>query len=292
MTDHRIVRRAWKEYADVRRRLSKSGSADAAIDHFGDVDRSDVDAWNRATADAHGEYRAAQTMPFGSIAVVCVTNRPERIADIVANVMRQSSFPEKVAVVVNTDDYDRDEVEEHLATIRDAKIEVDHSTRPASRSLGFCLNVAMAATDARFIAKFDDDDHYGPNYLGDALRAHSYAGAGIVGKHTWYAHLEETDETILRFPGNEFTYTSTLAGATLVVDRQRAGGLWFRDISIGEDRAFIADCNRRGVSTFAADRFNFCVHRGPSNSWQMSREEFIEKSVVLGPGLDLDAIDR
>lgn len=286
----RVVRRGWKEYADVRRRVASAGSAEPALTHF-DADRSDVEAWNRVTAERHGDYRAAQSLPYGTLAVVCVTNRPERMGDVVANVMRQTSRPEILAVVVNRDEPEMSAVEEHLTEVRDAGIDVQLSTRPSATSLGFCLNVAMAATDARFIAKFDDDDRYGPNYLSDALRAHSYAGAGIVGKHTWYAHLEETDETVLRFPGHDFIYTSTLAGATLVIDRKLAGGLWFRNVSVGEDRGLITDCNRRGISTFAADRFNFVVGRSAANSWQMSHEQFVEKSVVLGPGRLLDEID-
>jgi hypothetical protein len=149
----------------------------------------------------------------------------------------------------------------------------------------------MDATTARFIAKFDDDDHYGPGYLADALRAHSFAGAGVVGKHTYYAHLATTDETVLRFPTHEFRYSSTLAGGTLVIDRSRTGGLRFPDISLGEDRAFLKACHRRGVSTFSADRFNFVQRRADDNTWAVSRQDFLIGTVPVGPGLPLDAID-
>ena len=288
-----LVRRGWKEYANVRRRVMRDGSQDAAMRHLDDVARTDLDAWTRATAERHREYREAQGMPFGSVAVICVTNRPQYVGNIVENVMRQQSMPEHVAVVVNLDEPDADlpAVDARLGEIRRAGVDVVLSWRPAAKSLGFCLNVTMAATDARFVAKFDDDDRYGPHYLADALRAHSYAGAGIVGKHTTYVRLDETDETILRFPGHEFTYTSTLAGPSLVIDRERAGGLWFRDISLGEDRAIITDCNRRGVATFAADRFNFLYRRSADSAWTQTREELMQKSLLIGAGLDLAEID-
>ena len=105
--------------------------------------------------------------------------------------------------------------------------------RPRERSLGACLNDGMDATDARFVAKFDDDDLYGPQYLADALRAFTYSGAGVVGKHTYYAYLAGSDRTVLRFPAREFSYSSTLAGGTLVIDRDRTGSLRFPDVSIG-----------------------------------------------------------
>lgn len=262
--------------------------------HFDGVQRRDIDEWNRITADRHAEYRAAQTMPVGSVAVMCVTNRPTFIGNIVDNVMRQTSLPEHVAVVVNLDEEDADlpAVDAHLDTIRSAGIDVVLSWRPAAKSLGFCLNVTMAATDARFVAKFDDDDRYGPNYLADALRAHSYAGAGIVGKHTTYARIEDSDDTILRFPAHEFIYTATLAGPSLVIDRERAGGLWFRDISLGEDRAIITDCNKRGIATFAADRFNLLYRRTSGSAWGQTSEEFALRSISLGSGFNLSEIDR
>jgi hypothetical protein len=37
--------------------------------------------------------------------------------------------------------------------------------------VGECLNAGLAATDARFVAKFDDDDFYGAHYPHDALLA-------------------------------------------------------------------------------------------------------------------------
>ena len=66
--------------------------------------------------------------------------------------------------------------------------------------MGECLNAGLAATDARFIAKFDDDDHYGAHYLHDALLVHRFIDAAIVGKKTFFAYLEGADETVLRFP--------------------------------------------------------------------------------------------
>lgn len=285
-----LAGRGWKDYANARRRLERRGSADAVLNRLSAA-RSDIGAWNADVAASHDAYRALLDAPDGEIAVVCVSNRPHLIELVVANIERQHRRPDDVIVLLNVDEPPIEAVERRLADLKvGGRVKVLHA--PASNSLGRCLNIAMEATDARFVAKFDDDDYYGPMYLADMLGAHGYAGAGIVGKHTWYAHLEETDETILRFPGHEFTYTATLAGATLVIDRDQTGGLGFRHLSIGEDRAFIRDCNRRGISTFAADRFNFLVRRDAHNSWAMTREAFIEKSIILGSGRQLDEVDR
>jgi glycosyltransferase involved in cell wall biosynthesis len=142
-------------------------------------------------------------------------------------------------------------------------------------SLGEALNAGISATDERFIAKVDDDDHYGPHYLADALRAHGYAGAGLVGKHSYYADVDGIGDRQIRFAGHEFAYSSTLAGGTLVLDRERVGDLRFEDRSLGEDRAFIQACHRRGVSTYSADRFSFVQHRGSDNTWQLDTDRFL-----------------
>lgn len=283
-------RRLWREYSDVRRRLGRRGSAVAAMRHF-TADRRDLESWNRETSSMHLQYRHECGPPIGEVAIVCVTHRAARAATMVDNIMRQAHRPSQVAIVVNGLSEEFERVDEEVARLHAAGYDAEVTYAGADVTLGACLNEGLRMVDSRYVAKFDDDDRYGANYLGDALIAHGYAGAGIVGKHTWYAHLESTDETILRFPGNEFIYTTTLAGASLVLDRSRVGGLQFRDTSVGEDRAIVRDCNRLGWSTFAADRFNLLVGRHGDHAWKMTREQFVEKSVVLGPGRLLEEVE-
>jgi hypothetical protein len=202
---------------------------------------------------------------------------------VIANVRRQRHDRLEFVYVDNSGAGDVRAIAAQLAPATSSLERCTFLSRSPEFSLGSCLNAAMRRTEARFVAKFDDDDLYGPDYLSDALRAHRYAAASVVGKHTYYGHLLETDEYVLRFPGHEFSYTSTLAGGTLVIDRQRTGDLRFRDISLGEDRAFIADCHRRGVSTFSSDRFNFLQTRGADNTWAADRQSYVAKSRVVQP---------
>ena len=273
--------RLWRHYADLRRSITRAGSAREALTHFHDARRSDVAGWQRATTEGHHSYRASIDPIPATVAVICVTSRPERLAELLRFVANQDHRDLELVVVTNSEAYDDVDVDAEVGPIRGAVGEVNVLRQPGTHSLGRCLNAAMATTDARFVAKFDDDDRYGPHYLSDALRAHRYAGAGVVGKHTYYAHLSTTDEYVLRFPGHEFTYSSTLAGGTLVIDRERTGRLEFEDRSLGEDRAFIRACHRMGVSTFSADRFGFIQTRGADNTWSVSREQFLEGCTVL-----------
>jgi hypothetical protein len=276
----------------MRRTLSRSGSATAArVAHQG-VLRTDVARWTAHSAEHHEAYRAANPPIDAQVAIVCVSNRPHLLDRIVHDVHGQTHGDREFVLVTNSDRYDDLDVDAALAPLVESSVRVTVLRRASEQTLGACLNDAAAVTDARFLAKFDDDDHYGPHYLADALRAHAYAGAGVVGKHTYYAHLSGEDRTILRFPANEFSYSSTLAGGTLVIDRERTGDLRFPDLSLGEDRAFLAACHRRGISTFSADRFNFLQTRSNDNTWTTDPDHFLRNTIPVATGIPLDVIDR
>ena len=134
------------------------------------------------------------------------------------------------------------------------------------------IDAWLDATDARFVAKFDDDDHYGPEYLTDALLVHRFVDAAIVGKKTFYAHLEGPDETILRFPGNEFTFANRVSGSTLVIDRALMPDVRFSALNLGEDNDLFERALARGLGVFSADRYNYVAARRPdrdSHSWSI-----------------------
>lgn len=277
-----ISKRAWRSFADARRVVTRAGGSSQTLASFGRPDRTDITSWNTATEVGHAEYRAANSVPGGRAVAVCVSMRPELLEAVVSNLARQEFEGLDVVFVANSADFDRSTVERAFEQIPNAVI--DHP--PAGSSLGVALNRGMKRSDARFVAKFDDDDLYGPNYLSDQLRAHGYAGAGVVGKHSYFAQIEQTGATYLRFPGQEYRYSGTLAGGTLVIDRDRVGEQEFDDISLGEDRAFLARCHRRGLSTFSADRFNFTQVRTGKNTWSVPDHVFIAGALnVLDPGV-------
>lgn len=286
-----LIARAWRGYADVRRRVQHSGSASAAYPAHQGARRANVSTWTAALSTQHGNYRDANPPLAGQVAIVCVSSRPCLLDDVIANVERQTHADREFVLVTNSLSYEEIDVEGAVNRLSDVIGKVTVLRRPPEKTLGSCLNDAIAATDARFVAKFDDDDRYGANYLSDSLRAHSFAGAGVVGKHTYYAHLVAGDRTVIRFPAHEFSYTPTLAGGTLVIDRQRTRDLVFPDISLGEDRAFIASCHRRGISTFSADRFCFVQTRSDNNTWKISDDEFVRKTLGVAHGLPLNEIE-
>lgn len=287
-----VVNRVWRSVAGTRRALTRAGSTAVPRSVFVGVPRSDWQHWTNLLADRHEAYRAVTRPVAAGVTIVCVSSRPHLLATVVADVAAQTHRDLEFVLVCNDERYDDIDLGLALAPLAAAAIRHSSIRRSSSDSLGVCLNAGFEVATERFVAKFDDDDRYGPKYLEDALRAHSYAGAGVVGKHSYYAHLVEEDQTVLRFPANEFRYSSTLAGGSLVFDRNRTDDLRFADISLGEDRAFIASCHRRGISTFSADRFNFVQTRSVDNTWQIPNATYMQNSRVIADGLDLSVVNR
>jgi hypothetical protein len=284
MIPQNVRNAGWRAYADLRRTVARSGSARSALASLGDPKRDDLAVWNCVTDARHDEYRTAHPPVMDRVAIVCVSMRPHLLDLVIRNATQQLDVDMQLVFVANSPGFDRADVDDRLGSIGAI---VDHP--PAGTSLGAALNRAMGRTDARFVAKMDDDDLYGPNYLDDALRAHGYAGSGVVGKHSYFARFAETGSTYIRFPRNEFRSSGTLAGGTLVIDRDRVGDQQFEDISLGEDRAFLARCHRRGIATFSADRFNFVQMRTGNNTWRVDAESFLRGSVAVD---EMTTVDR
>lgn len=288
-----IIRRAWRGVADAKRVVTRSGSERSALAALGNPSRDDAAAWLGTTSQRHHDYRASHPMAEGRVAIVCVSARPHLVDAVVSNIRGQNELDPADLDVVYVANYHDDSAD--AAGLAQRFSEFDNFalviTEPGT-SLGSALNLGLAETEARFVAKFDDDDIYGPDYLADSLRAHRYCGAGVVGKHSYYAQLVDEGEMVLRFPSHEFSYSSTLAGGTLVIDRDRVGDQQFDDVSLGEDRAFLAACHRRGISTFSTDRFNFVQVRSTHNTWQPGTDVFMSGAQLIDDQLPEHRIDR
>ena len=187
------------------------------------------------------------------VAVLAPTNRPEYLERLLANFSGQRDVDAELIVLANSDRFDRADLDGRVGSVANARA----IHLPAGLTMGECLNVGLDATDARFVAKFDDDDHYGEHYLHDALLVHRYVDAAIVGKKTFFAHLEGPDETLLRFPGNEFTFVNRVSGSTMLIDRAAFPDVRFGALNLGEDMDLCDRALAQGLGVFSADRYNY-----------------------------------
>ncbi len=210
------------------------------------------------------------------VSVVTVTNRPQNLESVIANYQRQQYADKELVVVLNSDSFDVAKVRDRLEQVPGARL----LARPEGHTLGACLNHAVDQCQTEFVAKFDDDDYYGPFYLTDMLNAFLYCGTDIVGKHTYHAYLESTGNLVVRFPDCEHRYATLVAGATLVVRRSLLNDLRFEEsVERGVDTCFLRSAADMGVRIYAADRFNFVANRSKSpdgHTWRITDEEFLQ----------------
>jgi glycosyl transferase family 1/uncharacterized protein DUF3880 len=222
-----------------------------------------------------------------AVTVLAPTNRPEFLDRLLDNFRRQRDVTADLIVLTNSEQFDRAEVDQRVASVAGARaIHLD-----AMLTMGECLNAGLAATGARFVAKFDDDDHYGDHYLHDSLLVHRYVDAAIVGKKTFFAYLEGSDETVLRFPGSEFTPANRVSGSTIVIDRNLLPDARFAPLNVGEDIDLCERALERGLVVFSSDRFNYVAvrRRDPrTHSWTIDETDYRTGSVRIASGLALD----
>jgi hypothetical protein len=228
--------------------------------------------------------------PNPSVAGVLVSNRPERIADAVSQINRQT-YP-RFELIVGCHGFPAGDVRGVLDSVPD-RLHLQVAEFDPGLSLGRCLNESIELSSSSVIAKIDDDDHYGPGYIEDAVQAMLYAGSPFVAKGAVLTYLESRDETYLRRPEIvERFYGGSPNGASMVFTRHLWEQVGFPDRTLGEDVAFSAGARLLGVEPYATSPWEFVYRRSVSgNTWGAVDEVFLEGSVLAWEGDDPQRAD-
>ncbi|MEO5981151.1 MAG: glycosyltransferase [Pedococcus sp.] len=255
-TVHAAQRRIWAEHTYTRR----------------------VDAVLSAAGLASGA--SAARLP--SVSALVSTNRPQQLEHVLATVAAQRGVD--CELVLLTHGFEPDTDLRSRATSLGLRITL--LQEPGTTTLGGCLNRLVQAATGDVVAKMDDDDLYGADYLRDQLYALDYSGADVVGKQAHHMYLEALDVTILRFPDREHRFTDLVMGPTIVARRDVAVAHPFADVWRGEDTGFLRDVVASGLSVYSADRFNFVQMRHTSlrHTWEATSAELLANARVLAYG--------
>lgn len=213
-----------------------------------------------------------------SISAVVSTNRPDHLGDILSTHAKQIHTERELVVVTHGFNVPPD------FTARAKNLGIDNLVVvPVSGdlTLGTCLNQGVEAANGNVIAKMDDDDIYGENYLSDQLAALRYSNADLVGKQAHYLYLQGRNIVMCRFPEREHRYTDLVMGPTLMGHRELFVEHPFADRTLGED----TDLQQRLVAAeariYSADRFNFVQIRGDhSHTWSVDDDLLLANSDV------------
>lgn len=237
-------------------------------------------------ANALGQ-EVSQNVPL--VSIVMASNRPHFIDRIVKNISEQvHSNLEVIIIAQKYNDIELQNLEQKLNNSGKTFSAIHIIRNDSEDTLGKRLNQAIALSKGDYVAKFDDDDFYFPNYLQDMLIPFKFGDYGIVGKKEIFIYLENQDKTFVRYYGQRHLQTDFLTGATLIFSRAALKKLSFGDLNKGEDSNIIEQAKQSGIKMYVADPFNFIVFRSKNtdgHTWQVTDDFFTTKGKFVGNGL-------
>ena len=120
--------------------------------------------------------------PDERVSIITPTNKPVFMHNIFENYRNQAYPNKELIVILNNNQLNYQEWVDYSKNFPDTRVyQLDQSI-----SLGECLNFAVQQSTGDYIAKFDDDDYYGSNFLTDQLMCFLFTDAQFIGKT---AHL-------------------------------------------------------------------------------------------------------
>ena len=211
-----------------------------------------------------------------TVSAVVPTRREHEIDNVLANLGRQSHRETELVLVLHGISADRADLR---ARARDAGVpELTVVEADPTLTLGACMNLGVDAAAGAWIAKMDDDNHYGVHFLTDLLSSVDTSGAGIVGKWAHYVWLRSTGAVVLRHADAEHSYQRRIQGGSMLFAGDVARGLRFSDIPRAVDSDILDRAIAGGVKVWSADRFNYVSVRGDdrtAHTWTVADDTFL-----------------
>ncbi|MCM3785354.1 glycosyltransferase [Neobacillus mesonae] len=152
--------------------------------------------------------------------------------------------------------------------------------QPEHVSLGSCLNFGVKMAKYPYIAKFDDDDFYSPNYLIDSMLTMQKTKADIVGKRSHFVYLRNKKLVLHRYREMAERCVKEVQGATLLINRRVFQSVSFPDRSRGECVKFCTQCRAKGYTIYAGNPYNFAAIRrkgSKDHTWIISDKKLMGK---------------
>ena len=214
------------------------------------------------------------------ISIITCTVREHLISNIIENYTNQLFQDKELIIILNNDAMDITLIKGIIGSIKGVSI---HQLSQVY-TLGECLNYGIEKAKYDFIAKFDDDDYYGPEYLTEAMDALKKTKANIVGKEEFFVFLKSMNALLLRGRGLSNKYVKHVSGATLVFEKSIIDKIRFPNLTLGEDTEFQKKCIKYGYRIYSTSRNNFVQIRGNdvnNHTWKISDKRLIEHGEII-----------
>lgn len=219
-----------------------------------------------------------------TVSLVCTTKRIDFLENIFKNVSWQTE--DDVELILNLHGIDVEDV--RIAELADkydfGNYKVIRS--PSDLSFGEAINAGFAETSGELSSKFDDDDYYGPNYIGDLVDAWLYSGADIVGKSEIFIYSEDSKVLVRSYKNYSMKFGSFVRGATLTGPTELMRSIGFGDLGTGEDSDFLKRAKELGKTIYSDGAYNFTYLRrdGSDHTYVASGDDMIASGEAVSFG--------
>ena len=214
--------------------------------------------------------------PAPRVSVILCTRRPDMVGFALAQIARQRGVDVETVLTLHGFTADRLEVRAAIDAYRATGLPITVHEAPAEQIFGSVLNDSVARACGSLIAKWDDDDWYGPEHLADLILARTYSGAELVGTGQDFVHLQEVDLTVWRSRESE-TATRFIAGGTILTDRvvlEETGG--FRPLPRAIDTQLLIAVSRGGGRIHRTHGLGYVLRRtGGGHTWSEDMAYFL-----------------
>lgn len=209
---------------------------------------------------------------YPAISVIVCTMRENSLDNVFENYNRQIHKNKEMIIILNNNNINKSIWDEQVKSYKNISVfQLDENV-----TLGSCLNFGVSKARANIIAKFDDDDYYGPKYLSNSIEALKYAD--IIGKASSFVYFKKSKILAIRSPKNENKYVKHMDGPTLIIKKHVFNSVKFADIPRGVDTRFSKDCVEKGFKIYSTNRFHHVYIRSEfpdSHTWKISENDLL-----------------
>lgn len=228
------------------------------------------------------------------ISVITPTCKIECIDNLIRNYSLQKFKNKELIVVINNDNIPVDLINKYRRYVHGIKVFVVSQ----QESLGACLNFAVEKCKYSYIAKFDDDDYYGPSYLDEVAMAFNNQQCDVVGKIEIFYYFIDQKKLIKQTRNMENSFVHRVAGATLSFRKEIYEQIKFKDINRSEDTNFISECKKHNLKIYSTSRNNYMAIRYDElsrHSWVVTSQQLINSKSsyqLVGEQMLIDDAER
>ncbi len=225
------------------------------------------------------------------ISAITCTMHDRFMENVFNNYARQTLLDKELVVILNNNRINIRKWQEHAKAYQHVRIfRLDESA-----TLGDCLNYAVERAQYGIMAKMDDDDYYGRDYLKEAKELFdTKLDIGVLGKNCYYVYLEGIRKLVL-MNDIENDYTDNVAGATLTFKKVVWEEINFEKVNRAEDYFFQKAVLEKGLKIYSSDRYNYMYMRRSDahHAWKVDYDFFLQWGKQVDCPINfLDIVER